>query len=58
MTDDNNSIPINIPDNIPDNSQLIYFVVSDRVSNKDALSNTPSNTDDVLTQVRKNTHKE
>ena len=50
MTDDNNSIPINIPDNIPDNSQLIYFVVSDRVSNKDALSNTPSNTDDVLTK--------
>ena len=63
---DNNSISINIPDSIPDNSQGIDFVVSDGILNNntssndnDALSNTTSmDIDGMLTEVRKNKHKE
>ena len=66
ITDNNNSISNTIPDSIPDNSQRIDFVVSDNISNNnnnsndnDALSNmTSTDIDDMLTEVRKNKHKE
>ena len=66
ITDDNNSISNTIPDSIPDNSQQIDFVVSDNnndynnnSNDNDALSNmTSKDIDDMLTEVRKNKHKE
>ena len=66
ITDDKNSIPNIIPDSILDNSQRIDFMVNDNISNNntssddnDAVSNmTLMDIDDVLTEVRKNNHKE
>ena len=65
-TDTNNIISNIITDSIPDNSQQIDFVVSDNISNNSPSSNcndavpnmTSMDIDDMLTEVRKNEHKE
>ena len=66
ITDDNSIISDNILDSVPNNSQRINSVASDNISNNntssndnDAFSNmTSMEIDDMLTEVRKNKHKE
>ena len=65
ITDGNSSNQNNIPESVLDNRQLIHLVVNEDIAksktssnNSDALPNTTSiDTDDMLTQVRKNEPK-